>query len=246
MRLLRLVGLSLLASLAIAACGLLPGLDDPSDDCDPRPIGETGLLPQLGAATVSATSCVALIRVDGVDYFPNGGGWLDEDALVLREYGPITHASWEVGEPVAYALDGVDPTQVLVMKTARPIDPGEGEGLYTLLRRGGEIPMTLCNYADKSDRYYPTDWCPIDVGKRYKATMRTICGLAKTMGPYGGSYWRVINPPNELPRHLSRKEAHGTVELLADGRLRFRANAGAVLLLESTPGSLEDVACQMR
>ena len=106
--------------------------------------------------------------------------------------------------------------------------------------------MTLCNYADKSDRYYPTDWCPIDVGKPYKATMRTICGLAKTMGPYGGSYWRVINPPSELPRFISRKEAHGTVELLADGRLRFTANAGAVLLLETTPGSLDDVACQMR
>ena len=77
-----------------------------------------------------------VIRVDELDYSPWGGGWLNDDSLVLREYGPITHASWPLAEPVAYALEGVDPLEFLVIKTKPPVDPEEGQGEYTLLTSG--------------------------------------------------------------------------------------------------------------
>jgi hypothetical protein len=239
-----MVAFSVIASTALAACGLIPGLDDPLDDCDPWPIGETGLQLQFGPGAVSATTCEPVIRVDGLDYYPDVGRWLDEDDLSLREYGPITHASWPVGDTVAYALEGVDPERVLVIKTAPTKESGEW-GQYTLLRRDGLLPRSVCDDADTTDPYYPSRECPLVVGQRYPTEMKTACGLEKTMGPYGGSYWRVIDPPQRIPRAMSRKTAHGTMELLPDGRLRFRSNGGGVLFLATTEGSAEDVACRL-
>jgi hypothetical protein len=233
MRAARALAFSLLAVCAVVVFGLAVAVADPMGDCNPRPVKREGFLSQLRTATASATSCAPLIRVDGHDYGPSAGRWLDEGALVLQEYGPITHASWSFAEPVAYALEGVDPTQLLVMKTA----PGKEDwGAFTLLLGGDrrQLPSQVCGYADSTDEWYPSDDCPIAVGRRYLAEMKTSCGLDEVFGPYGGHYWRVIDPPRRVPRAMSNKTAHGTVELLPEGRLRFKSNGGAVLFLETT------------
>jgi hypothetical protein len=57
------------------------------------------------------------------------------------------------------------------------------------------------------------------------------------MGPYGGLYWRVVNPPADplggspYPGMYEDLD-YGTVELLDDGRLTYVSELGAELTLE--------------
>jgi len=244
-RVARKVGLGVVAALVLSACGLIAGLGGPSGECAPRPVEEVSVRPWFGPAAAAATSCAPIVRVAGLDYTPLGGRWLDEDALTLTEYGLITHASWPTGEPVAYALDGVPPEQFLVIATAPEDLSAEENGSYTVLARDAEaLPSALCDYADPADSQYPADDCPLSPGRQYRAGMITACGLGHTMGPYGGVYWRVIDPPKPLPSSVARDIDYGTVELLRDGRLRYRGEGGADLTLAPTQRDADDAECR--
>lgn len=230
---LRVFATSALAALVVTGCGLLPGIARP-DDCDPKPVEEWGTSSWLAPDVASATLCTgSIVRVDGRDYGPWGGRWLNEEALILHEHGRITHSHIPVAEPVAYELEGVPAERILIMKTIP--SRGSEDGKYTVLRAGsGPLPLRLCDYADPVDSLYPVTDSPIPEGHQYSAWIIPLCHLRRPVGPYGGSYWRVIDPPDHLPEVGMKwgRTDHGSIELLPNGRLRYVAEKGAVLELE--------------
>jgi hypothetical protein len=232
---LRVFATSALAALVVTGCGLLPGIAS-DDECDPKPVEEWGTSSWLAPAVASATLCTGVIvRVDGRDYGPWGGGWLNEEALILHEHGRITHSHIPVGEPVAYELEGVPAERILIMKTVPSGTVGSEDGTYTVLRAGsGPVPPRLCDYADPGDSQYPVTDCPIPQGGQYSASIIPLCHLRRLVGPYGGTYWRVLDPPDHLPEVGMQwgRTDHGTIELLPNGRLRYVAEKGAVIELE--------------
>ena len=127
-------------------------------DCSVHPVGETsGIRIRFGPPVAAASLCIGVVVVDGRRYHVGNGRWLDDDAIDLREFAPITQANDRVHEPVAYAIDGVDPNRLLLMKTA-PIDR-RSYGEYWLLWGIPSWPDGLCQYVDWHDPNPPNE-CP--------------------------------------------------------------------------------------
>ena len=144
-----------MASL-VAACG---GIFDAvgMGDCSLKPVGEPGGGMRIGPA-VAAASCMPQVEVDGRIYSVGVGRWLDEAALELREHGPITRANEPVIEPVAYALEGVDPDAFLVMRGDGVDDLGPMGPFMALWGESAPpLPESACRYADESDRQFPAE-----------------------------------------------------------------------------------------
>jgi hypothetical protein len=69
--------------LLASACGFLP--DDPSDDCEFRPLKEAGLFSSFGPPVAAATTCAPLVLIDGERYTYGGpDAWLDEAPSAWR------------------------------------------------------------------------------------------------------------------------------------------------------------------
>ena len=137
--------------MILSSCGLWFG-----DDCDMHPVG-AGPRTRLGPPPVAA-SCPARVIVDGRVYRQGIGSWLDESSLALTEYGPIMRANSAVDEPIVYALAGVDPRHILLMKTSDS-DANGPMGPYAILTPevGGDDPPSLCAYADPKDERTPPE-----------------------------------------------------------------------------------------
>jgi hypothetical protein len=227
---------AVIAAAALSACGLWEPWAG-AGDCDMKPVGEDGF--RIGPKVAMATSCASSVEVDGRRYSLGVGKWLDEDSLTLTEYAPIIRAIGPVANPQTFSIEGIDPLQMLVMEGA----PGETDDLgptgpyMVLWGNAGTLPEGMCAYADPLDVQYPGDVCPLQRGRTYGAEMITACGFESPMGPYGGLYWRVVNPPADplggspYPGMYEDLD-YGTVELLDDGRLTYVSELGAELTLE--------------
>ena len=91
-------------------------------DCSVHPVGETsGIRIRFGPPVAAASLCIGVVVVDGRRYHVGNGRWLDDDAIDLREFAPITQANDRVHEPVAYAIDGVNPNRLLLNRGTDPI-----------------------------------------------------------------------------------------------------------------------------
>ena len=144
----------LLASLAtLAGCGLWSRIDD----CSLRPVE----VPEAMhfRPPVALAACAPQVEVLGRVYGVGVGRWLDEDALVVEEHGAITRANAPVDEPVAFALEGVDPAELLVMRGSDVDDLGPMGPWMVLWGTASEIPATACRYADPDDPQVPES-CP--------------------------------------------------------------------------------------
>jgi hypothetical protein len=164
---------------------------------------------------------------------------LDEDALVLDEYGPITAANGTVSQPIAYALRGVDPRQFLVMRVDATVrdDLGPMGPFMVLWRDLHAQPDGICPYADPEDPQYPSEACPLSSGRTYSAEMVVDCGLDVPVGPYGGDYWRVVDPPPKPPTGspfpgMSLYMDYGTISLVDADTLNYVSERGAKLVLD--------------
>jgi hypothetical protein len=239
-----------IAAVMLSACGLWQAVDDGAD-CSLKPVGEHPTSLRIGAQRAAATTCASEVEVDDRIYSLGVGRWLDEDALVLQEYGPITRSNEVVSEPIAYALEGVDPLEFLVMKVAVDVRDDLGPmGPYMAL--WGAVdgqPEGICSYADPADVQYPGDECPLQRGRTYGAELIVDCGLDVPVGPFGGQYWRVVDPPTEPPAGspypgMYHDLDYGTIELLRDGTLRYRSERGAELSLAlATDADAPDLVC---
>jgi hypothetical protein len=148
---------AVLAAAVLTACGFIEGVVNP---CAMQPQASVPLAVRIGPAKALATSCAAMAEVDGRTYAIGVGRWLDEDALVLEEYAPVTKASYVLEHPTAYALAGVDPNAFLVVEAYEGADPQMGA--YMALWRETFAPPGICRYADRTDPQYPVDACGTD------------------------------------------------------------------------------------
>ncbi len=127
-------------------------------DCGLEPLAASLITLRIGPLP-PMLSCVRRVRVNGLEYAVGFGRWLDEDALELHEYGPITHANSAVVEPIAYALDGVDPEAFLITRHDGVDDLGPTGPFMALSRNLGPLPPEVCRYADPDDPQFPVE-CP--------------------------------------------------------------------------------------
>ena len=231
-----LLAASLLA-LAISACGIWanPG-DDGSYDCGLKPLESSPAGLQIGIQKVRATLCAAEVEVEGRTYRVGGASWLHEEALKLTEYAPITRANTTVVEPIAYALADVDPVQFLMMWVDPVPGPGPARRWGTLWGDIPRVPASVCQYANPADAGYPADACPMATGRTYSAVMNTYCGLDQPVGPYGGDWWTVVDPPDPPAEDqpypgMGFARDFGTIELVGSDRALYRSELGAELEL---------------
>jgi hypothetical protein len=222
-------------ALAASACGIYA--DQGDDECDLRPLESTPASWRIGVQKALATLCAATVEVDGRTYYAGGGRWLDEKSLVLEEYGRITRANYRVADPTVFALHGVDPLAVVLMRGDGSADD-LGDGLYTVLTgEGYALPASICPYADPADPGYPNQQCPLQTGRTYSVQLDFRCGYEAPVGPYGGAYWLVIDPPVALasgqpPSGLSYGADPGEIELQDADHMTFRSELGGELQLE--------------
>ncbi len=130
-----------------------------SDDCGLEPVAASAITLHIGASPVIA-SCGSRVRVNGLEYHVGVGRWLDEDALKLREYAPITHANDTLVEPIAFALHGINPDVFLVMRGDGVDDLGPMGPFMALWRDLPSVPPALCHYADPNDPQFPSECDP--------------------------------------------------------------------------------------
>ena len=154
----RSLGAALAAAILLTACGVL----DFANPCALHPVesSQEGAF-RIGPARALASSCAAEVEVEGQRYGLSPGSWLDEELLVLQEYGPITRTNWPIDEPVAYSLEGIDPRAFLVVRGSdAATEDAESMGQYMALfgTYQGEFPAGLCRYADP-DELQPEHEC---------------------------------------------------------------------------------------
>jgi len=227
------MALALLAS----ACGVHAGPGDEGDDydCGLRPLesGPAGL--RIGIQKARATLCAAEVEVGGRTYTVGDTSWLHEEAFELTEYAPITRANTTVAEPIAYELADVDPEQFLVMLDDPAAHrPGRFATLWGDIRH---LPASVCQYANPGAAGYPADACPLQTGRTYSVQIDFRCGYERPIGPYGGAYWRVIDPPaaqpsGQPPPGLAYGADPGEIELHDADHMTFRSEMGGELQLE--------------
>jgi hypothetical protein len=215
-----------------AGRGIFMDVVEDAEGCDPKPIGANPSW-SLEIPKVAAL-CAALAVVDGRTYSVGAGGWFDEDALVLEEYGTISAANDPSIDPTVYALEGIDPLRLLVVyrdpRTEDPEDPGTFRALW------GEpfgMPAGVCQYANPEAPGYPADVCPLTPGHSYEVAISMKCGLDVAQGPYGGEYWLVVDPPAgpPYPGMWVDDVEYGQLEVVSEDVAIYRSERGAELEL---------------
>lgn len=244
----------LLAAL-LTACGTFANVGEDPTECDLKPLGTPPAGLRLGVQKAAAL-CAALVEIEGRTYSlgGGGGGWLDEDALVLEEYGTISRANTDVYDPAVFALKGVDPLRLLVARVDPSVDYEEDPGPGPFWMVWGEpfaFPKEACRYADATAAAYPGEYCPLTTERMYPAQMVMWCGLDVPVGPYGGDYWTVVDPPPPPPSgSLYPGMAHGIdygeLELLDADRAIYRSELGAEIELLRITGALSNPPCDPR
>lgn len=224
---------ALLIASAASACGLSGGVGE-EDDCDLKPLDAAPTGFSIGPQRVAAL-CAAKVEVDGRTYSPTCGRFLDEDELVLEEYGTISRANMPFEDPAVYALSGVDPLQVLVSRGTCHIDDF-ATGAFWVLVSEYPLPAAICNYADPNDGGYPGDACPLRAGRTYGAALVIGCGLDVPQGPFGGDLWMIVDPPtlnadNRYPGLSAENTDFGQIELVDQDHAIYRSEVGGVLEL---------------
>jgi hypothetical protein len=232
---LRSITLACALAITATACGIYANIGENGDDCELRPLEASPAALVIGIQKARA-SCASMVEVNGKPYSVGAGGWLDEHALELTRYAPISRANTIVAEPIAYALAGVDPTQFLVMRGDLADDAGASERYAVLWGEVADLPASVCQYADPAAPGYPGDACPLRTGRTYTAGMNTACGLDQPVGPYGGDYWTVIDPPGAPGEGDPYPGMYlgmdwGTVELVGPDRAVYRSERGGELEL---------------
>jgi hypothetical protein len=243
-----------LLAAVLTACGIFADVGEDPTECDLKPIGTPPAGLRLGVQKVAAL-CEALVEIEGTTYsMGGGGGWLDEDALVLEEYGIISRANTDVYDPAVFALEGVDPLRLLVARVDSSVDYGEDSGMGRFWMLWGEpfaFPEDACRYADAAAADYPGEYCPLSTGRRYSAQMVMWCGLDVPVGPYGGEYWTVVDPPpppasGSLYPGMAHGIDYGEIELLDADRVIYRSELGAELELLRITGTPSNPPCDPR
>jgi len=153
----RSLGAALATAILLTACGVL----DFANPCALHPVEapQEGAF-RIGPARALAASCAAEVEVDGQRYGLSPGGWLDEELLALEEYGQITRTNWPVDDPVAYALEGIDPHAFLVVRGPdAATEDAESMGEYMALfgTYEGAFPAEVCRYADPDPAQIPPE-----------------------------------------------------------------------------------------
>jgi hypothetical protein len=129
----------------------------------PRPLGVAAIgvfvVAAIGAVAIGylgtqSASSVATATVNGMTYNLAAARNLDVPAAALEPYGSASQiqadASWFEGSTV-YAIQGVDPSTVLVLKlTPEARDDAGSLGRFFLLIRGPDAFRSLCSYFDPS------------------------------------------------------------------------------------------------
>lgn len=241
-----------LVAVLLSACGIWANVGEDGDDCDLRPIGvapsASGL--SFGIQTVAAL-CAAMAEVDGRPYSIGAGRWLDESALVLEEYGLVTRANDHIADPQAFSLRGIDPMQFLIIHgDGRTDGSGEVSRYMTLWGEGAVTSPAMCQYADPADVGYPGDICPLRTGRTYTAGMVVRCGLEVPVGPYGGDYWMVVNPPPAPAEGQTYPGMYldvdwGQVELIDTDTAVYRSERGVELELRRAGGASAPAGCHL-
>ena len=222
----------------ISACSAFGNVAVDGEGCELEPLGAAPVGFVIGVQRVAATLCSSQVVVDGRPYEPECPMWLDEEALVLEEYGRISAANVPIVDPTVYALPGVDPRSLLVSRGDCAPDQSGARGEYWVLDGQG-FPLTaaVCRYADPSIEGYPIDVCPIETGT-YHVNLIVECGLDVPIGPYGGDYWTVVDPPEATDEgtypgmYSGQGVDFGYLELVDADHATYRSEAGAILHLE--------------
>ena len=191
-----------------------------------------------------------MAEVDGRPYSIGVGRWLDESALVLDECVVVTRSNDHIAIPRLLAV-GIDPMQLLLIRgDGRTHDLGPLGPFMVLSGEGAVLPPAICQYADPGDVQYPGDICPLRPGRTYTAGMVVRCGLDVPVGPYGGDYWRVIDPPpapaeGEAYPRMYLDVDWGEVELIEGDRAIYRSERGAELELRRARGESAPAGCHL-
>jgi hypothetical protein len=227
-------------ALLVSGCGELYRnvAADGEGGCELEPVGAAPIGFGFGVQRVAATLCGSEVEVEGRIYEVECPMWLVEEALVLEAYGSITAANVPVGDPTVYSLPGVDPQSLLVGHGSCSPDQAGASGEYWVLDGLG-FPLTagVCRYADPSALAYPTDVCPIETGRIYHVSLIVECGFEVPIGPLGGEYWRVVDPPAAYGDggydgiYSGQGVDFGYLELVDADHASYRSEAGAVLQL---------------
>jgi hypothetical protein len=224
---------ALLIAGAVSACGLHAGVSE-EDDCALKPLDAAPSAFSIGPERVAAL-CGAEAEVDGRTYSISCGRFLDEDKLVLDEYGTISGANGYVTDPAVFALRGVDPLQVVVSRGTCHVDDFT-TGAFWVLVSDYPLPTAICQYADPMDVGYPADTCPLQHGRTFTAALVRGCGLDVPQGPFGGEVWMIVDPPslnadNRYPGLSAENTDFGQIEVVDQDHLTYRSEVGAVLEL---------------
>ena len=232
---------ALLLASAVSACGLY-GNGGEGDECDLEPLAAAPTGFSIGPQRVAAL-CQALVEVDGRTYSTSCGRFLDEDKLLLDEYGIISRANQPVEDPAVFALRGVDPLQVLVSRATCNVDDFAPGAFWMLIGEpfSGHLPTAICEYADPSDAGYPGDSCPLRAGRTYTAALVIGCGLDVPQGPFGGDLWMIVDPPalnadGRYPGLSAENTDFGEIELVDQDHAIYRSEVGGVLELRRLTG----------
>jgi hypothetical protein len=227
---------ALLIASAVSACGMFGSVSE-DDDCDLKPLSSAPAGFSIGPQRVAAL-CAAQVEVDGRTYSTGCGRFLDEDKLLLDEYGIISRANQPVEDPAVYALRGVDPLQVLVSRATCYVDDFATGEFWLLLGEpfSGHLPTTICEYADPGDVQYPGDVCSLQAGRTYSAALVIGCGLDVPQGPFGGEVWMITDPPvlnadDRYPGLSAENTDFGQIEVVDQDHAIYRSELGGVLEL---------------
>ena len=227
---------ALLIASAVSACGLSgSGNGGEGDECDLKPLAAAPNGFSIGPQRVAAL-CAALVEVKGRTYATGCGRFLDEEKLLLDEYGTISRANQPVGDPAVYALRGVDPLQVLVSHATCLVDDFAPGAFWLLTAEpfSGHLPTGICEYVDPGDVGYPADACPLQAGRTYTAALSMGCGLDVPQGPFGGDLWMIVDPPTlnaegRYPGLGGENTDFGQIELIDQDHAIYRSEVGGVL-----------------
>ena len=241
---------ALVVALSASACGMLPfGFE--ADPCAMHSVASADPVLRIGPGRVAATSCAGMVEVRGTSYSVSDADWLIEDSLVLEPYDPISRSNYLTSSAPTFTLAGVDPAALLIAEFPKSPPAGTPAGMQVLLGAGAAMPTSVCGYADPLARGYPSEPCPLAVGRAYSVEMITKCGMDRPMGPYGGFYWRVVNPPPDPGPDsgypgMYRDLDYGTIELTDDDHAIYVSEMGAELELERiTDASAPEEDCEL-
>jgi hypothetical protein len=223
----------------VGALALLIGLGGSSEAPDQDPTSESACplaavnasdAPGAGSARQSAL-CAVRVEVGGRLYDVGVGRFLLEDSLDLTPYGTASRWTQPMPEATVWALAGVDPGRILVMRANVDARDDLGpQGPYVVLwAEGAAFPPALCAYADPDDPQFPVQECPPPAGRSYVLEIVTACeGGQVPTARLGGRRWQL---PDPLPGEFVGPVEYGTVRLISDDLISFTSDRGVTFEL---------------